>query len=327
MRFDVPKFGDTGYPNANADALTFRDENGSRCSTPRANCRIRRSSGRRASAFNWDVTGDRNTQVRGGTGIFTGSPAYVWISNQIGNTGVLTGFEAAGQHDRPAVQPRTRTLQARRTSTGRSGGDVRAGADGPGLQVPAGVAQQRRASTGSCPGAGRDGRVHLQPRRQRHLLHQRQPAGRPVGVRRRRQPAALGWRLHAPTAATASTGSTRHGQLPIVMKNQNVGRSWNIAATLVRRPSARASVKGAYSYGDAKNTVDPGIIASVRGPATTLAAIRTTPASATPPRRRDTGSSCRQATARSTSSSARPRCRLFWEAAPTATPATLFAAT
>ena len=29
----------------------------------------------------------------GGTGIFTGRPAYVWISNQIGNTGVLTGFD------------------------------------------------------------------------------------------------------------------------------------------------------------------------------------------------------------------------------------------
>ena len=30
--------------------------------------------------------------MRGGTGVFTGKPAYVWISNQLGNTGVLTGF-------------------------------------------------------------------------------------------------------------------------------------------------------------------------------------------------------------------------------------------
>jgi hypothetical protein len=37
--------------------------------------------------FNWDVNGDRTTQVRGGVGIFTGRPAYVWISNQYGNTG------------------------------------------------------------------------------------------------------------------------------------------------------------------------------------------------------------------------------------------------
>ncbi|MGX7835788.1 hypothetical protein ACWKSR_11620, partial [Campylobacter fetus subsp. venerealis] len=42
---------------------------------------------------NWDVFDNKSLQVRGGTGIFTGSPAYVWISNQIGNNGVLTGFE------------------------------------------------------------------------------------------------------------------------------------------------------------------------------------------------------------------------------------------
>jgi len=32
--------------------------------------------------FNYDVGGEQKTQIRGGTGIFTGRPAYVWISNQ-----------------------------------------------------------------------------------------------------------------------------------------------------------------------------------------------------------------------------------------------------
>jgi Carboxypeptidase regulatory-like domain len=42
--------------------------------------------------FNLNVEGKSKTQVRGGTGIFTGRPPYVFISNAIGNNGVLTGF-------------------------------------------------------------------------------------------------------------------------------------------------------------------------------------------------------------------------------------------
>jgi hypothetical protein len=42
--------------------------------------------------FNYNHKGLSKTQVRGGTGIFTGRPPYVFISNQVGNNGVLTGF-------------------------------------------------------------------------------------------------------------------------------------------------------------------------------------------------------------------------------------------
>ena len=40
---------------------------------------------------NWDVNDDRKTQVRGGTGIFTGRVPFVWISNQASNNGVQFG--------------------------------------------------------------------------------------------------------------------------------------------------------------------------------------------------------------------------------------------
>lgn len=38
--------------------------------------------------FNWDVLGDRTTQVRGGAGFFSGRTPFVWISNAYGNTGL-----------------------------------------------------------------------------------------------------------------------------------------------------------------------------------------------------------------------------------------------
>jgi hypothetical protein len=33
--------------------------------------------------FNWDIKGDKTTQLRGGTGIFTGKLPFVWLGNQV----------------------------------------------------------------------------------------------------------------------------------------------------------------------------------------------------------------------------------------------------
>jgi hypothetical protein len=38
--------------------------------------------------FNWDVRGDAGTQMRGGAGVFSGAPAFVWYSNAYANNGL-----------------------------------------------------------------------------------------------------------------------------------------------------------------------------------------------------------------------------------------------
>ena len=54
--------------------------------------------------FNWNVTGDNVNQVRGGLGVFQGSPAYVWLSNSFQNSGGVSGF-ASLNCNTPAKAP------------------------------------------------------------------------------------------------------------------------------------------------------------------------------------------------------------------------------
>ncbi|MCI0435491.1 MAG: hypothetical protein L0271_17880 [Gemmatimonadetes bacterium] len=46
--------------------------------------------------FNWNAAGDRSTQVRGGTGVFTGRVPFVWIGNVISNPGANPNLHPTG---------------------------------------------------------------------------------------------------------------------------------------------------------------------------------------------------------------------------------------
>ena len=44
----------------------------------------------------------------------------------------------------------------------------------------------------------------------------------------------------------------------IVLKNQDIGRNWNLAFSASKPMWHGLSLRTAYSYGEAKNTIDPG---------------------------------------------------------------------
>ncbi len=49
--------------------------------------------------WNWDAMGDGTLQVRGGTGLFTGRPIFVHLSNQINANGITRGFIGRTQNE------------------------------------------------------------------------------------------------------------------------------------------------------------------------------------------------------------------------------------
>ena len=51
--------------------------------------------------FNWDITGDRTWQLRGGAGLFEGAPPFVWLENQAANNGVQLGSFTEGGSKNP----------------------------------------------------------------------------------------------------------------------------------------------------------------------------------------------------------------------------------
>jgi hypothetical protein len=88
LRATAVTFEDTALENTAVTAMTFA--NGEKFNTgemPDTQYLFEPRFG-----FNLDVNKNAKTVVRGGTGVFTGRPPLVFLSNAIGNNGVLTGF-------------------------------------------------------------------------------------------------------------------------------------------------------------------------------------------------------------------------------------------
>ena len=90
IRFELP-FYDNSLLTANpaVDALKFTAPNGEQVSFKSGQFPSQQLMISPRVAFNWDALGNRNLQIRGGLGVFTGRIPFVWLTNQAGGIGTL----------------------------------------------------------------------------------------------------------------------------------------------------------------------------------------------------------------------------------------------
>jgi hypothetical protein len=202
------------------------------------------------AAANWDVSGRGRTQIRMGTGLFTGPPLYVWISNQLGNTGVLIGEVLVDNTTAfPFNTNPDRYKPANVTGAGASSFELNV--TDPDFKFPQ-VWRTNFAVDQRLPG-GVTGTVEFLYNKDVngvYYINANLPAAQTTFSGPDSRPRWTSNRINN-TAPNVITNA-------FVLKNQDIGSSWNLSGSLSKTLFHGLSLRGAYSYGEAKNTIDPG---------------------------------------------------------------------
>ena len=269
LRIDVASFGETGFENTDVNAMNFRDENGgtvryNTAALPKASPLFSPRVG-----FNYDLRGNGQTIIRGGTGVFTGRPAYVWVSNQIGNNGILTGFiqddAATGAGTDSSITNRPFHADPNRykpsTVSGNPAASYELALTDKDFRFPqvwrTNVAIDHKFQSGWRStlellwGQDVNGVYYINANLPAADAAFTGPDPRPRWVSDKCT-GITGTQTNRINCAITSA---------VVLKNQNVGRTYNASLTLERAFTNGFYVKGATAYGTATNTVDAGSIA------------------------------------------------------------------
>ncbi|HEV7701675.1 MAG TPA: hypothetical protein VGO43_15700, partial [Pyrinomonadaceae bacterium] len=265
LRVEVPFFGATGFANPLVDTLTFRNGDGSplKLSTSKLPGRNVLYSPR--LGFNYSPLRSAKLQFRGGTGVFSARPPYVWISNQIGNNGVLTNItnldSTTGQA--PGTFPYHFNPNPDAYKPASVTGAPVAGAQDlnftvPNYKFPA-IWRSSFAVDYQLPFNLIAGAEYLYSRDVNGTAYINAnlsaPDGAFVGADNRPRWIAdtcPGTGLNAGQQVKVNCAVVQ----AITLENSNVGRASNIAFTLEKRSSHGVWIKGGYAYGVSKNLVD-----------------------------------------------------------------------
>ena len=91
VRLDVPFYGQTAVRNPAVEEQMFLQPNGNPITIQTDKLPDPQYMINPRLGFNWDVLGDRTFQLRGGSGMFTGRPIYINISNMVNLNGITLG--------------------------------------------------------------------------------------------------------------------------------------------------------------------------------------------------------------------------------------------
>jgi hypothetical protein len=262
VRFDLSAFENTAYSNPAADALTFRSETGSPVSYVTGEMPSTKVLWSPRVGVNWDVFGNQSTQLRGGGGLFSGRPAYVWISNQIGNTGVLIGERidlAPGTAFPFSANPDRYKLPA----TGAGAASYALNVTDPDFKFPqvwrANVALDRKLPGGLISTTEF---LYAKDVNGVYYFNANLPAAQSsfAGVDNRPRwvgPACAGTGQAGGCVNRINNATGNQVTQALVLKNGNRGSSWNFAQTLSVNTRFGLMVRTAYSYGESRTISDP----------------------------------------------------------------------
>ena len=253
VRVDVPKFGIRRSITRTRRADVPRSGRQSRVSTTPARSRDQHPLVS-AHGFQLGSPSDRHDAGARRNRRLHRQAAYVWISNQIGNTGVLTGFIQADTRPTLPVQPQPGDIQASRLLA-KSAASYELGVTDPDFKFPQtwrnNIAIDRATSGAWSPPASTSTTVTST-----ECLHQREPARSADDGGRRRHSSALD------VANRINNATGNQVVQNIVLLNQSVGRrgSWRPASA--SRWSTESRSRAGYSTARSRNEIDPGSIAS-----------------------------------------------------------------
>ncbi len=254
LRVDIPVINADITENTAAAALSFRD--GLKIHTGEVQKTQLLWSPR--VGFNYDVTGDKKIQVRGGTGIFTGKVPFVWVSNQASNNGVLFGSSSVNN---PTNRPFTADVNAYRPAGAAANASYNLAVTDKDFkfpqiwrtnlavdyQLPAGIVATVEGAYTKDLNAVYHDNVNLPS-----------SANNASGADKR----PIYYNINPTTGATTAVNRINSNiSDAILMKNTNQGYSYFLTAKLEKSFSNNLFASVAYTHSDAKSVNDGGSIA------------------------------------------------------------------